>query len=340
MDINTYFKQKWVVIFTLASTVCIANPAQHLTSVTSAGPTADHLAAAHGRSLLDSSSARFRQLQTYLNRVNSRAPGNIHLNPDVSLRYITSVDRLDLRYPFAVPNAEIYFEEIRNSVREFDVSDKHDGVNIRDAALRFLNTNYIQVSEQDRDRIQLLDFQMSALNQKELMSLVWAAIHDRQIFDEEQRKNRTWEFIVSLGKIQRTYNTQPGLSEIDWNSANPDRRGYADESFKRLLSSLHEHHPDVVIFQPSNEMSYEDLTAAIEETHHDLWNSLSPSEKAALHLSQGADEDEAYLQPLRFYRSRLITRILATKPNADRDTVQNRVSLSWVQNQMDSEPLN
>ena len=230
------------------------------------------------------------------------------MTPSVTVKFILSMDRLEKRYPFAAPTAAIAFDQMVKTILQFNVTAKPNGNHIKEAAVRFLQSNLMNDTTEP---------QLSGLSPEQTLAVVWAAINDKSIFpDQSSFVDRIWGLIESLGCIQRTHNSQNEQGYIQWDWVQEqDRPSCVQGMYKRFLEDLHGHHPDVTLYcdLPATNAN---IAEAISMMHSYLFPSLDESIKIAL-----IEEDESALVSYTSYLKERVQKAISTTTQEQLDQI-------------------
>jgi hypothetical protein len=237
----------------------------------------------------------------------------------ITRNYLESINRLELRYPQAVPYARQYSEEVLNeiyqTVEKFDATTRgRTGPVKKAAALRYLDrvmTNHewdrIEFSGYPWEPNDFLIDPVSKLSNIEILSLVWLAVHDQAIFTQQSEiEDRLWGLIEAFANIQRAHNDSNGGIEFSVLIVN-DAPSCAMGTFKRLIEHLEQSHPDIVFEKNiANEMIVRELLLQ----HQKLFGQITEEQKEL--IQQGLEtQSEAY----KNYLAALQSEVLKVAPN-------------------------
>jgi hypothetical protein len=171
----------------------------------------------------------------------------------ITRNYLESINRLELRYPQAVPYARQYSEEVLNeiyqTVEKFDATTRgRTGPVKKAAALRYLDrvmTNHewdrIEFSGYPWEPNDFLIDPVSKLSNIEILSLVWLAVHDQAIFTQQSEiEDRLWGLIEAFANIQRAHNDSKLFGQITEEQKELIQQGLEtqSEAYKNYLAAL------------------------------------------------------------------------------------------------------
>jgi hypothetical protein len=223
--------------------------------------------------------------------------------------YLESINRLELRYPKAVPEEEQAFQEVITQLRNLDI--KRRGKNAeekRDATFRYLENH----SE--------YDFLGSGLTRKQMLSLAWAAIQDRNFFHSQQEvEDRTWGLMEALANIQRAHN-DCGTGAIDWKNGE-DKPSCTFGEFIRLLEHLDNLHPDVKI-NSEILISVQMTVDAIRSEHQHLRQQISDEKCQQIKTSFQSSDKTSYHE----YLNQLRESVRSTYPAISLGAINNNLA--------------
>lgn len=244
------------------------------------------------------------------------------MNRDTTVRYLESISRLERRYPGAVPQAEQNYRDAFMQLHLLEVDGKGTSADLKkDAAFRYF----------DQPKVQ--DSIGSGLDNRQVLSLAWAAAQDKSIFSTRlEREDRKWGLLESLANIQRAHNDCLAGGAIEWRQTHQaDRPSCEVGKFKRLLEHLDQLHPDVQLSPPLREdraPSPQIMTDAILEGHRALAHTISASERHRIASDPAAAQT---------YRERLITRVHEIHPAIQAATLEAHLGPDWIEMLFDAD---
>ncbi len=244
------------------------------------------------------------------------------MNRDTTVRYLESINRLERRYPGAVPQAEQNYREAFSQLHHLKVDGKGASADLKkDAAFRYF----------DQPKVQ--DSIGSGLNNRQVLSLAWAAVQDKSIFSTRlEREDRKWGLLESLANIQRAHNDCLAGGAIEWRQTHQaDHPSCEVGKFKRLLEHLDQLHPDVQLSPPLREdraPSPQIMTDAILEGHRALAHTISVSERRRIASDPTATQA---------YRERLIARVREIHPAIQAATLEAHLGADFMEMLFDAE---
>ncbi|MFZ9596097.1 MAG: ankyrin repeat domain-containing protein [Bdellovibrionia bacterium] len=215
-----------------------------------------------------------RSNSTQLNPNPSWGAGESIMRLERSHRLTLSVNRLDQRYPSALPNQKYALHALYRSVAEFDPKNDGEKKLKKAAAIRFLNRVFAEnendfVEEQPVLKIGksvLLTRKREIRNPKthlsvaQYLALNWYAMNDRSLYPtENDRLNKLWGFIEAAAHIQRAHNDHAEKKgQIEWR-VGLDHPSCIQGTFTRLVEHFSDVHPDVLMNELHDEQVREDI---------------------------------------------------------------------------------
>ncbi len=235
---------------------------------------------------------------------NTWGVGESIMSRDSAIRYLQSLNRLERRYPSAVPQAEKSFSDVLMQLHLLDVSSRGASAELKkDAAFRYF------------DQHNTIDSLGSGLNSREVLALAWAASKDQAIFSTPQEiEDRTWGLLESLANIQRAHNDCLPGGEIQWDPQyGPDSVSCEPGKFKRLVEFLDQQHPDVQLNPRVVSPSPAEIAEAVLQAHLDFARTLSASDRHAVtHCFQYPELANGKPTACQYYVARLKIKVRET----------------------------
>jgi len=230
---------------------------------------------------------------------------NIH-RTEIIKNYLESINRLETRYPLAVPNAELAFHQIYEMVETEDVSNRGAEAEAkRQAAIRYLDRvatqhhyDHLFLYTQAEFRSHQKDPMPSGLKNTEVLSLGWAAIHDRTVFHSDSEvSDRRWSLIETFALIQRLENLKKGKIHFDYKKEK-DKPTCPVGTFTRILEHIDQIHPDVKI---NSVITNSDISSQIISIHNRIFFDLPINERVKIQTDFSGQGPHylAYLNQLR-----------------------------------------
>jgi hypothetical protein len=252
------------------------------------------------------------------------------MNDSITLRYLESINRLETRYPHAVPNAYILFSKLYLAVESYPVDQRGAlGELKKAAAIRFLERTWQDDSPADPNRSQLSQFQV--------LALAWAAVTDTKLYISTiDQQDRIWGLLESLAIIQRAHNDLgEGISFDD--SQEPDSPSCAMGTYKRFLEHLDGVHPDVRISVETDVNSGAALSnaAIIEEIrnqHTSLFHQYSSQDRQL--IRSGIESTNTHFSQ---YVDRLRAAVVNRFPNIPRPQLEELTGSLTMEALLDAE---
>jgi hypothetical protein len=203
-------------------------------------------------------------------RINARVTGplgNAHIwgqaetamNDESAVAAVQSINRLDRRYPEVLNQSgrqvRPALDQVRAMVQESAAPtalDRHK----KAAALRFLERVRIDFTHERNSHGLVYPYALapnlrdgrSNLSIQELIALTWRGASDRSLFrTDADFASRKRSLVDTFATIQRAHNDHGENGAIIWDeSREPDSPSCYQGTYKRILESLNNHHPDVV----------------------------------------------------------------------------------------------
>lgn len=228
---------------------------------------------------------------------------------DSAFLYLESINRLDLKYPCAVPQAEKEYLEVVTHLHHLDISKRGAHAEAkRDAAFRYL------------DQPKAADPVGSGLNNREVLSLAWAAIQDKTVFPSQQdMEDRTWGLLESLANIQRAHNDCPVTGAINWHEGE-DKISCEVGRFKRLLEHLDKLHPDIHLNPTIAKIPVQMIIHAVRQELQRLRGKMSLDECYQIKASSQSSDQSKYQK----FLNRLIREVHSSNPYIPIDIIQEQ----------------
>lgn len=267
----------------------------------------------------DRSRHRIQVLQD-LNGNDSFQQDESIMNRSITQGYLKSIDHLDLRYPWAVPRAELSLREVYRMVENYNAKARGEsGLFKKEFALRYLDRvatfhesdlDFGFVFAQEDTSLFCEDPLQSGLVNIEVLSLAWEAIQDKNLFKTQiDIEDRQWGLIEALAHIQRAHNDENGWVDF-LDSTETDQPSCPAGTFKRLIEHLDGLHPDVRL-NPEAEIkkgmgiSNRQVCNEVMIQHRVLFASLSPENQKAIRENY-EDRGEPYRSYLQLLRSKVV----------------------------------
>jgi hypothetical protein len=263
------------------------------------------------------------------------------MRTESTIAYLKAINSLDQRYPLAVPHAEIALHQIYDTMENLDISNRgKNAEKIRQAALRYLDrlatehrydSNFLYTYAGHGGHVQ---DPRSNLKSTQILSLAWAAIHDRKVFVTDQEvEDRQWGLLYSLALIQRLNNITDNKIDFNYSKKNKDDPTCSMGTFKRLIEHLDLNHPDVKftsIDVNAHTIANDIATREIVQTHKDLFGSKTSAQQLEIRNSF-----DSQARPYVNYLSELRSEIHARAPLIPADQIQRLSNESMMSTLLD-----